>query len=610
VADHTESDETVEPSESAEPAEPAANEPAETPTSTPAAASNGPSPAFKMLTRYGPFLLVAILVVAAIAVFGGKGGDDDDDAGTGGGSNNGSSEDDLIRSGPMTPARADLEGKTDVDFGPNCDSDTGLIKMPTVYAPPCVQPFEGDNGGATSQGVTGDSIKVIAYVLDPAVDPLGAAALGGAGANLDPEVAANTMRDYVALYDTMFETYGRKIDFETFTGTGQSDDQEAARADAIAIAEKKPFAVLGGPGQAREVFIEELTAQGVLCPPGCAVAQNETFIKDHEPYLWTLGPTSNEAAELGAEAIANLAGPGKAELAGDDATKAKDRVYALVHYDTPDGDQTETFEAMRDALSDQGIELETDIKFFLDFDRIQETARTIVNQLEDAGVTTVIFIGDPVTPGALTIEATAQGFNPEWILGPNVLADTAYFARQFDQEQWSHGFGIAFATTPAVDEISDSYLIYDWAYGHKPESNIYGILAPPLQTLYTGIQMAGEDLTPESFGEGLRRLPIAGGGPTRQQVSYGDHGVWPEFDYGSSDDISIIWWDPRAEGIDEIGQQGFGMYRFANGGKRYTIGHLPKSLDEAGLFDDAASAVQLTELPDEDKSPDYPPPDL
>ena len=31
------------------------------------------------------------------------------------------------------------------------------------------------------------------------------------------------------------------------------------------------------------------------------------------------------------------------------------------------------------------------------------------------------------------------------------------------------------------------------------------------------------------------------------------------------------------------------MYRYANGGERYTIGNLPTSLEEAGLFDVDAS---------------------
>src|SRR5712692_2524807 len=66
----------------------------------------------------------------------------------------------LIKSGPMTPEKAKLLGKSNVDFGPNCDTKTGRVKVPSVYAPPCVQPFRGNNGGATSQGVTANEIKV------------------------------------------------------------------------------------------------------------------------------------------------------------------------------------------------------------------------------------------------------------------------------------------------------------------------------------------------------------------------------------------------------------------------------------------------------------------
>ena len=47
--------------------------------------------------------------------------------------------------------------------------------LKSVYAPPCVEPFEGDNGGATSAGVTADAVTVVFYRADPALDPLTAA---------------------------------------------------------------------------------------------------------------------------------------------------------------------------------------------------------------------------------------------------------------------------------------------------------------------------------------------------------------------------------------------------------------------------------------------------
>jgi hypothetical protein len=50
------------------------------------------------------------------------------------------------------------------------------------------------------------------------------------------------------------------------------------------------------------------------------------------------------------------------------------------------------------------------------------------------------------------------------------------------------------------------------------------------------------------------------------------------------------------------------MYRYANGGERYTIGNLPTSLEEAGLFDVESSVTVFDQVPAEDQAPDYPPP--
>jgi hypothetical protein len=565
------------------------------------------------LKRYGPFVVAVVLVVAAIAIFGGgSGGDDDNDSA---GEESVSefaqvSREDLVRSGPMTPEKADLLGKTGVDFGPSCDTETGKLKLPTIYAPPCVEPFEGDNGGASSVGVTADSVKIVAYRADPALDPIGSAMIEGLGANLDPQAGENTIRDYVAVYQQLFETYGRTVELETFTGTGSSDDLDAARADAIAIADKKPFAVIGSPLQAREVFAEELAARKVICFVGCGLALSDELIKDNFPYVWTTGPTTNQAVQLAAEAIGNLAGPGKAVLAGNDATKAKDRVYAAVHYDTPDGDHKGAYAQLVAGLEKQGITLATDVEYTLDPNRMQETAAAIIAKLQDAGVTTVIFYGDGLTPISMTQEATAQDFWPEWILGPNVLADASVAARQYDQEQWKHGFGMAFATTPGADEIGDSFIIYDWAYHRTPPSNIYQVLEPPIRALFTAIQMAGPELTPDSVRDGLFRIPPVGGGPTRPTLAFGDTDLWGDLDLGSLEDVSLIWWDTTAEGEDELGLNGKGLYRYANGGERYSLGEFPKTPEAAGLFDNTTGVIELTELPPEDRAPDYPSPQL
>jgi hypothetical protein len=469
--------------------------------------------------------------------------------------------------------------------------------------------FDGDSGGATSPGETADGVKIIAYVSDPSIDPVGASLIAGAGANVDPAAAIRTMADYTDVCNAVFETYGRTIDLEFYTGTGAAADQTAARSDAVAIAEQEPFAVLGGPLQAQAAFSEELAARDVVSIPAQPLPQSVTV--DNYPMIWGV-ITPTQAAMLAAEAISKLAGPGPAELAGDPTLQAEDRAYAVVHYDTPDGSYAESFDALRDGLADGGIELTTDIPFVLDPNRGQEDARTMITRLKEAGVTTVIFTGDFLMPQFLTTEATAQDYFPEWILGPNLLADTAIFGRSYDQRQWGNGFAIGFAGTPAKREDGTAYTIYTWAFGGKePPSNIYAVLEPGLREVFTGIHLAGPDLTPETFRDGLLRNPPTGGGPTRPLDSRGDQGVWPDFDYGGGpDDVTLMWWDPEAESVDEVGNPGVGSYRFANGGERYGPGELPDSPAAAGLFDVGSSVVEYDELPEADRAPDYPPPDL
>ena len=138
----------------------------------------------------------------------------------------------------------------------------------SVYAPPCVEPFKGDNGGAqTSPGVTADIVKVVEYVADPALDPLAAAMFSGCWRGCQPEDRGRDRAGFADLYNELYETYGRTVEVETYVGTGASDDREAAKADAIAIAEMDPFMVVGGPSQSSAVFAPELASRGIICGP-------------------------------------------------------------------------------------------------------------------------------------------------------------------------------------------------------------------------------------------------------------------------------------------------------------------------------------------------------
>lgn len=559
----------------------------------------------RLARRYGPLAAVGVLLLAAVVVFrdgGDDGGSDRSDGRNGAAAPAEIDAEELVRSGPMTPEKAELLGHEGVDFGPGCDPATGRIKIPHAYAPPCVEPFEGDNGGATSPGVTADTIEIVAYIPR---DDFVTSAIADADISLDPEPTIETLEGYVDTYNSTFETYGRQVELVTYRGTGAAADQEVAKADAIAIAEMEPFAVVGGPALASEAFADELAARDIVCLQGCALGVSASFAEQRAPYVWADGMTAVQGGQITAEAVGKLAGPGPAELTGDPDLRTRERVYGVLH-GAGEGGQ-ETLDALRDGLADYGIEIAIDIEYALEPTRAQEDARNIVVQLEDADVTTVIYTGDMLTPNWLTHEATAQDYHPEWILGPNYFADTAAFGRTYDQDQWANGFGLAFKATAATS-ASHAADVYQWALGSDPPSPITGAIEPAVRTLFTGVHLAGPELTPETFRDGLFRYPASGDARTSSTVSWGDHGVWPEVDYGDTDDVAILWWDPRASDEDATGIGGTGLYRLANGGQRYSLGDLPDSPRAAGLYDAGSSVLMYSQPLPEDQALDYQPP--
>ncbi len=514
----------------------------------------------------------------------------------------------LVKSGPMTPEKAALLGKSNVDFGPNCDTTTGRVKIPSVYSPPCIQPFSGKNGGATASGVTDKDIKVVVWVGDPSKDPVLAGQIIAAGASLDTNTIKATWQGYIDIFNKTLEMYGRHISVEFFDGTGSGADTAAAKSDAIAIAAKKPFAVLGGPAQSTSVFSDELAHRGVLCLGTCALAVPEKITTNNKGFIFTDGPSPEESAMLTAELVGKQAAPGKAQYAGDDATKNKNRVYGIVHYDTPDGQYKAQFDTLKKGLAKYKIRPKADQSFFLDPAKTQENARTIITKMKSAGVTTVIYTGDPLTPAAITKEATAQDYHPEWIVGPTVLADTTFFGRTFDQSEWAHAFGVALVNGRVPQSQNPNYTLYTWFHNNEPPpNNTYNVIVPSVSLFARGLTMAGPKLTPATFRDGLFRYPPSGGDPVNSQQSWGKHGAWPFVDYWGSDDTGILWWDPNATGEDEVGKVGQGLYQYAGGAKRYTLGHLPAS-GQAGLFDTSTAVTVFPQLPPESSTPTYAPP--
>ena len=212
-----------------------------------------PPPRASVPARFGP-LAVVLVALALVAALASTGRDDTASVASGTTTEAGSSDDQL----PITWEEATKAGTTSKqDWGPRCDTATGRAKIPTVYAPPCVVARPGIEGGATSPGVTADTITVVAY--QAADDDLSASLQ----ANRDDDASQKATRErFVELLEHTMETWGRKIELVHLKGSGS--DETSARADAVKVAEEiGAFASISGPGQ-ESAYAEELASRGVI----------------------------------------------------------------------------------------------------------------------------------------------------------------------------------------------------------------------------------------------------------------------------------------------------------------------------------------------------------
>src|SRR4051794_33379982 len=552
--------------------------------------------------RYGPLIvIVAIVTVIAIIVAVSSGGDDNNKSDVSTGTGGGTSASGI----PAQPWTIFTQANKDsIKWGPNCNTDLGTVKIPYNYASPCAKPFSGDNGGATADGVTGDSIKIVVYQADPSKDALAAATVRGSGADVSPASARTTYQGYFDMYQKYYNFYGRKLDIQFFPGTGAPDDEVTARADADAIAAMHPFAVMSGPNRT-PVWAQELAAKKVMCVGNCSLAVPEKTISDASQYLYGVGPTPEQAGLMTAKFVTSQLAGKKAVYGGDDV-KNKTRVFGVAHYDTVDGQQKQAFAALKNEFQKADVKIAADLPFQLDLARGQENARTIIAKLKDAGVTTVVYTGDPLTPGDLTKEATAQNYFPEWVIGSNVFVDIAVFGRTYDQQQWQHAFGLALTPARVNQDANPAYNLYKWFNGKPPPNNTYGVILSDLAQTMNAINMAGPKLSPDTFKAALYNAPVLGGTPLSPRTSRGKHGLWPGVDVGGSDDTGLIWWNPKARGENEIGVVGDGLYEYASMGKRWTLGTIPST--NPGLFDPSKSITIFTTVPKQYLPPQYPSP--
>ncbi len=402
-----------------------------------------------------------------------------------------------------------------------------LRQIEDPQSPPCVASWQGDNGGATATGVTRSTINIVMPELANASD--------------DPGLLDALQR----FFNARFMFYGRSIHISQ-SGPVNGDDcdypTQRSYADGV-IGPGNLFASMWYSGCGGWAYMDELAHHGVISAaayPGLF----ESYMTQERPYVWDYQMEMGRLrATMGEYACKRLAG-GNA-VHGGPTVKSMPRVFGAIIESTntypADSDPT----PLESGLAECGVKLKT----YFTTNGFQSTTQA-AGQMKDAGVTTVICFCLPSTDTeTISNSAAGQGYFPEWLLSSDFLGDsTDGLGKWWNQSELPFVFGLTFVprqlrvtNEPArwaqtgggdtVDPSSDP-----GEYSHRND-NYRSLLL-----LASGIQMAGPNLTPQTFEAGLERtvFPNPDPGLMAGHVGFGGGS------HSMTLDAAEWWWSNQA----------------------------------------------------------------
>jgi hypothetical protein len=432
------------------------------------------------------------------------------------------------------------------------------------YSPPCIS-FSGNNGGATSLGVTASTIT-LSFRIPSDFTSAEQSVSSLSGATYQPTVAdyERTMQGLIPYFNAHFQFYGRKLKLVFFNGQGavtselEGSGQAQAAADALTVSQQiQAFADLDG----FDDVYDEALAQDKVMSLGNAFLAATTYTK-YAPYIWSYGPSCTTMVTEVMNFIDNELGTGKAAYAGSEFQDTP-RKYAMIAPNLPEY-QTCANEAVAIGKA-AGVNIVDDLQYDVDASTITTQADNVVAKLAADSDTDVILLTDTVSPVLFTDRAAEQGYTPEWIEAGTLNTDMD--GQTYDQSEWSHAFGISILGEQPAAQATLGWAAYTSVNSDTPAPTIVNTLYQALDEVSIGIEMAGPDLTPQSFSNGLHSW--TGSQPNNSNLEFG---AWkfPAGQYASEQDTWLMYWDPDKTSTQDGSQ---GAYVVAT--PRYLVGQFP-----------------------------------
>ena len=433
-----------------------------------------------------------------------------------------------------------------------------------LCVPAWVPPPEG-NGGKTWNGVYPDEIRIALAVSLESDTPDGPLSREFSDADT-PEM--HDLKVWQTYFNERFETYGRYIQFYTLRQSTTNANQQRASVqmakdnwDVFAMIGNSPDAVL----EALRLGIMDFGSSNNPVP----------FYNEHFPLAYAFNMDSWQTRYMGTELVCKHYGgkpPGELnermdEVMAQSGAYDKPRVFGLVSYQ--DGTRTGATTMIKELLARCGVEIKAAQEYNLTSN--QQGLGGVMSKFRAEGVTTVILNVDGITPTLLTEEADRQSYFPEYVHTGTGEMDSAATGRLMNDRQARHVVGLSPNEIPRHDEDKDWYRAYKEV---DPEGEPEVDYFRSLQQFVGGLQMAGPNLNPTTFWQGLSRQPYRAPNP-EWSIGGGyreSFGFIAYKDLTYEDYMSLIWFDQnrKADGEDLVG-----AWCHMFNGRRFKVGELP-----------------------------------
>jgi hypothetical protein len=438
-----------------------------------------------------------------------------------------------------------------------------------------------ENGGETSPGVDADTITIALAT--------------------DQVAQGNALVNY---FNAHFNLYGRKVVVSQKTkgcfGGGPQDWRNVAKTNAQADI----FAAVGFcDTKAREgIYYDALADEGVVSISSRPGIWTEKQMTAHHPYEWSWFPPFDVGQRHSGQLACALRGkPAKHAGAELQNTTRKFGVFYNTYADSDPPDLS----AIKATLA--GCNISADFAAVtLSSDGgtggqgyTQESIQQInaaIQRMSRAGVTTLITLTHAETTKQIAQYASGQGYQPELMVSSYSYSDFDLFASAMPGDQQPHVFGPSVWNRfihpgeeywyAAVKEGDPTYIYnssldyYNTWYAYKP-----------LLVLFSGLQMAGPHLTPQTFAAGLQGTSEVW--KWKEVADLGiEPGVWPNAKIpGHTEgfvsvkpgqhsyvvDASVIWYNPSNANPE---YNTTGSFCYLGMGHRFRLGGYDPSIDD------------------------------